>query len=225
MSKLLFLSSVILFACSCGSHQPAEKRNTSRDSIVAVLDTVSQQDQDGRLKIMDTIKKYGNNSDPVNNLWKTINTLDSIDVIKVTSILDKYGWLGPLEIGEQGNTTLFLVIQHAPLQIQKKYLPLMQSAVKNKNANLSDLALLEDRVNLAEGKKQMYGSQVRTDSLGNTWVAPIEDPDNVDNRRAKAGLQPMSDYVKQFNITWNLEDYKHKLPEIEKKEKSLGLSI
>lgn len=73
--------------------------------------------------------------------------------------LDERGWLGPDVIGQTGNSTLFLVIQHADLVTQEKYLPMMREAVTKGNAKGSSLALLEDRVLIRNGKQQRYGSQ------------------------------------------------------------------
>ncbi len=78
--------------------------------------------------------------------WKIINEKDSINLIKIKKILDERGWLGADIIGNQGNSTLFLVIQHSDIETQEKYLPMMREAVKKGNANSSSLALLEDRV-------------------------------------------------------------------------------
>jgi hypothetical protein len=46
------------------------------------------------------------------------------------SILQKYGWLGHEEIGDQANTTLFMVIQHSDQVAQEKYLPMLRSSKK-----------------------------------------------------------------------------------------------
>jgi hypothetical protein len=91
----------------------------------------------------------------------------------------------------------------------KKYLPLMRDAVKNKNASPKDLALLEDRTAISQGKKQIYGSQIgRNDSTQKFFVRPIEDPDNVDKRRASIGLEPMAEYLTRWDILWNLNEHK-----------------
>jgi hypothetical protein len=188
--------------------------------VVAILDTVLTDDQAGRNQLFDAQKKYGYDAKEVQDLWKQISYKDSIDLIKVEAIIDKYGWMGPEQIGGEGNQTLFLVIQHSPHDVQEHYLPVMRDAVKNHKADASSLALLEDRVALGEGKKQIYGSQVRSDAAGHFWVSPLEDPDHVDERRASAGLGPLSDYLKNWNITWDAAQYKKDLPEIEKKERS-----
>ena len=107
-------------------------------------------------------------------------------------------------MGEKGNSALFLVVQHAPLSTQEKYLPMMREAVKKGKARGTSLALLEDRVLMRNGKRQLYGSQVVTDpETSEKRFFPIEDVDNVDRRRAEVGLQPLAEYAQHFGITWD----------------------
>ncbi|MEZ5038583.1 MAG: DUF6624 domain-containing protein [Saprospiraceae bacterium] len=75
------------------------------------------------------------------------------------------GWLGADVIGNQGNSTLFLVIQHADIETQEKYLPMMRDAVSKGNARASSLALLEDRVALRKGEKQIFSTQSFSNKL------------------------------------------------------------
>ncbi len=189
--------------------------------LVAELDSIYTEDQRYRLQIDEIEKKYGWESNEMKAHWKIINEKDSINLIKITKLLDRYGWLGTDVIGEQGNSTLFLVIQHSDITTQEKYLPMMREAVKNGKAKGSALALLEDRVALRKGKKQIYGSQIGRDNETKLYyVSPLEDPDNVDKRRAEVGLQPLADYVSHWQIKWNIEQYKKDLPTIEAKEKA-----
>jgi len=198
-----------------------EKAEANLDKpLVAILDTIYQEDQKYRQQIDDIIEKYGWESDEMQAHWKIIIEKDSINLIKVKKILNERGWLGADIIGNQGNLTLFLVIQHADLETQEEYLPMMREAVKNGNASSSSLALLEDRVALRKGEKQIYGSQVNRDQeTGEYYVLPLIDPDNVDKRRADVGLGPIQDYISIWGMTWDVEDYKKKLPEIEAKQK------
>ncbi len=185
--------------------------------LVAQLDSIDEEDQTYRKQLDGIREKYGQQSKEMREHWKVINYKDSINLIKVKAILDKYGWLGPDIVGNAGNSTLFLVIQHADLKTQEKYLPMMREAVKNNKAQPSSLALLEDRVLMRNGKKQLYGSQISFNQKTNTYyVAALEDPDNVDKRRASVNLQPLADYVKRWKIIWDVEAYKKLLPELEK---------
>jgi len=174
--------------------------------LIRQLDTILKGDQDYRHKIKEVQENFGMDSDEMRTLWKTINEKDSIDLIKVKSILDQYGWLGADVVGEEGNSTLFLVIQHSAFDVQLHYLPIMQEAVKKGNAVASDLALLEDRVALKQGKKQIYGSQITEDpKTGKDTMAPIEDFANVDKRRAEVGLGPLEEYVSQWGIKYKIQ--------------------
>jgi hypothetical protein len=189
--------------------------------LTAELDSIYKDDQQYRMQISGIDKKYGWESKEMKDHWKIINKKDSINLIKTTNILDKYGWLGADIVGEDGNKTLFLVIQHADLNTQLKYLPMMQKAAKKGNASGSNLALLEDRVALRQGRRQIYGSQIGRDKETKLYyVSPLEDPDNVDTRRANVGLQPLADYVTQWQIKWDVEQYKKDLLSIEIKEKT-----
>lgn len=176
--------------------------------LVAMLDTIYQEDQTYRRQIGEIEEKYGRESDEMKKHWELINEKDSINLIKIQKILDEKGWLGSNVIGNQGNSTLFLVIQHSPLEVQEKYLPMMRDAVKNGKANSSSLALLEDRVALRKGGKQIYGSQIgRDQETGEYFVSPLVDPENVDKRRAEVGLGPIADYISNWNITWDVKKH------------------
>jgi hypothetical protein len=202
--------------------QNKEKAEANLDKpLVARLDSIYQDDQAYRKQIMEIGEKYGWESKEVKDQWTIVNAKDSVNLVKIKAILDQYGWLGTDVIGTQGNTTLFLVIQHADLATQEKYLPMMREAVKNGKAKARDLAMLEDRVALRQGKKQIYGSQVFKDpDTQKYYVLPLEDPDNVDKRRAEVGLQPLADYLAHWQMKWDVEQYKKELPALMEKEKS-----
>jgi hypothetical protein len=59
----------------------------------------------------------------------------------------------------------------------------------------ANIAYLEDRVRVGEGRPQFYGTQFYADEAGNIGPRPIEDPDHVDERRQAVGLQPLSEYA------------------------------
>lgn len=170
---------------------------------------IGVDDQLYRKNYRDFAKKYGIQSVEYKDLWKKQKPLDSINLVKITEITDKYGWIGSDQVGVEACSALFLVIQHSSDKaVQKKYLPMMREAVKNNKARGDDLALLEDRIALGEGKKQVYGSQYSQDEEGKKYVQPLIDPDHVDERRAEIGLMLIEDYAKLLGITWNLEEYK-----------------
>ena len=187
--------------------------------LQAKLIAIFDEDQTIRREYIAAQTQYGRESKQVDSLGNIMMFKDSVNLILIKEILDTHGWVGPDKVGGQANQTLFLVIQHADLATQQKYLPMMREAVKNKNASSNSLALLEDRVALGEGKRQLYGSQIGyDDSTQKSYVLPLEDPDNVDKRRAEMGLGPIADYVKRWDIKWDVEEYKKQLPALEAKE-------
>ncbi len=154
--------------------------------LVAKLEKIYTEDQKYRRQISRIKDEYGWESNEMKAHWQIINNKDSINLIEIVKILDNRGWLGKDIVGRQGNSTLFLVIQHSDIETQLKYLPMMREAVKEENADASSLALLEDRVALGQGKRQIYGSQIHTDNeTREMYVAPLIDPENVDIRRAE----------------------------------------
>ena len=177
------------------------------------------EDQGIRGEFMKIYKDPNSDKKKIDSIGKLMRKKDSINLIQVIKILDEKGWVGKDVVGAQANQTLFLVIQHSDLKYQQKYLPMMREAVKKGNANPGNLAYLEDRVSLREGKRQIYGSQSSKNKTTNKlYISPMIDPDNVDKRRAEVGLGTMAEYAAKMNIEWNLEAYKKELPEIEKLE-------
>ncbi|MDQ1162448.1 hypothetical protein QE422_002816 [Chryseobacterium sp. SORGH_AS 447] len=184
--------------------------------LLAIYD----EDQKYRIQMNETQKKFGPESKEMQDLWKITSQKDSINLLKIKKILDEKGWVGKDKVGAQANSALFLVIQHADLETQKKYLPMMKEAVIKGNASPGSLALLIDRIEIREGRKQIYGSQIGSNPYNKIlYVLPLIDPDNVDKRRAEVGLGPIAEYIKNWNLVWDVEKYKSELPELEKLNK------
>ncbi len=177
--------------------------------LQAELLQLHEADQSIRQFYTEAGTKYGYQHRVTDSLGRIMMHTDSLNILKLRKILDTYGWVGKDIVGEKANQCLFLVIQHSDLPVQQHYLPMMREAVQKGNATASSLALLEDRIALREGRKQIYGSQIGQDpKTGTFYVKPLEDPDHVDQRRKQVGLGPIDDYVKLWNIRWNVEEYK-----------------
>ena len=117
---------------------------------------------------------------------------DEQNLIAVTKIIDSLGWLSKEEIGDTANAALFLVIQHSNKATMEKYFPILKKAVENKKANKQDLALLTDRIEMLNGRPQIYGSQFQT--INNELVLyPILDSMNVHKRRKEIGMKSLEE--------------------------------
>ena len=201
----LFLIVLLLTIGSCTPAQPVYDKLAGKEKarVIKQLHTVYDTDQLSRQKLMPLIDQYGLASPKVKALWQVIERQDAANLLKVTALLDKYGWLSAKDVGEKGNSALFLVIQHADRKTWEKYVPVMRDAVKRKHADAADLAKLEDRLALEQGKKQIYGTQLGRDETTNRYyVFPIEDPDHLDDRRIEMGLDSMRVHVSAWGIAW-----------------------
>jgi hypothetical protein len=135
-----------------------------------------------------------------------VSYIDSCNLAQVESLISKYGWLGKSFVGARGNQTVFLVIQHADSATQEKYFPLLQKSVAEGESDASNMAMMQDRILMRRGKKQIYGSQVVFSKTGEQVFHPIEDEKNVNIRREKVGMMPIEEYAKFFGIEYKLQD-------------------
>ncbi len=130
--------------------------------------------------------------------------IDKRNIAALESIVSKYGWPGNRLAGRQGSLAAFLIVQHSDLEHQLQFLPLLKLAADKREARKSDLAMLEDRILMRQGKKQIYGSQLYSNETtdGKLTLHPIEDEEHVDERRASVGMMPIRDYLQLFNIEY-----------------------
>lgn len=61
--------------------------------------------------------------------------------------------------------------------------------------NKQNIAYLEDRVRVHQSQPQIYGTQFYTNAQDELVPRPIEDPENVDKRRAEIGLNTLAEYT------------------------------
>jgi hypothetical protein len=190
------------------------------DPLAMQLDQIYQQNLQNQRIREEVANKYGEGSIEMARHKELMALLQQSQLLQVKTILDQYGWVGKSRVGERGMTVLFEAIQHADLVTQEHYLPSLRVALKEGNARAGELSLLEDKVAMAKGKRQIYGTLFGRDTeSGQFYVMPLEDPDHVDERRAKIGLLPLENYLLHWNIKWDVAQYKKDLPMIEAKSR------
>lgn len=138
---------------------------------------------------------------PDQQLLARMKEIDTANEERITAIVRQYGWPSSQLVGRDGAEAAFLLVQHAGLTLQKKVLPLVEKAYRSGDLSGQSYALLCDRVLVREGKPQVYGTQAKRieEWKGREPVAePIADEANVDKRRAKLGLPPLSEYLQMM---------------------------
>jgi hypothetical protein len=149
-------------------------------------------------KSLDTTRKA-----EFDRLGQAMQRIDTENTRRMEEIVDRFGWPTYALVGKDGANAAWLLVQHADLspKFQQKCLDLMTRAPRDQ-IDWGDLAYLTDRVLLAEGKKQVYGTQFTLEN-GKCKPRSLEDEANVDKRRKEVGLEPLADYFKQAESFYN----------------------
>ncbi|MEM7514700.1 MAG: DUF6624 domain-containing protein, partial [Bacteroidota bacterium] len=177
LSTLLFLSS------------PLIAQEIPYESLSKRLIELYDLDQANRMKLF--TNQVSSEEKPA--FLQELRKQDSLNQQEVIQILDTYGWLPSSSIGDKAATSLFLVIQHAGLPIMEKYYPLLKVQADQQEASTMYAAMMEDRIRMYQGNKQIYGSQASSrpsaSGEGNeSFIWPIEDVERVNERRREVGF-------------------------------------
>lgn len=125
-----------------------------------------------------------------------MSAIDRKSTMRMKEVVARHGWPGASLIGEDGANAAWLLVQHADLDVafQKQCLALMEPLVERGEVAGAEFAYLYDRVAVAEKRPQRFGTQFDE----TREPRPIEDPEHVDERRAKVGLGTMAEYRQQM---------------------------
>ncbi|MBK8567708.1 MAG: hypothetical protein IPN76_31410 [Saprospiraceae bacterium] len=141
--------------------------------------------------------------------WPGMNfrQVDSVNELRLAAIIEWVGgYPGPEVVGMSEANTAWLVIQHAPIEYQMRYYPLVEQAAREGKTSMGNWAYLVDRMNMNQGVRQIYGSQMRSKTDGTGYeIYQLEDPFNVNKRRAEVGLGPIEEYIEHWGIKFEPE--------------------
>lgn len=185
--RLLF--SILTLTASLSSYSQATRQTShipNYDSLRFVLEAMVYKDQNIRRILIDSV---GLNSPHAGTYIKQMQDIDADNQMKLKVILDKYGWIEQSKIGKNAAEAFFYIIQHSDRALMTKWFPEFKRLASIGEADKTACAMMEDRLLMWSGKKQIYGSQAATfreDKKLAVW--PIEDPKNVNKRRKEMGF-------------------------------------
>jgi len=164
--------------------------------IVAMV----EEDQAIRDKILDFTKLSQEEK-------TTLNETRAKHNFRIKEIIATHGWPGIHLVGLNGSGGFWLIVQHQDqdLEFQKQCLPLLKEAVDRQDAQMRDYAYLLDRVRLNEKLPQVYGTQFKFKE-GKCYLHPIEDRENLEQRRLEAGLMPFESYIRGMKTFYRISD-------------------
>lgn len=173
-------------------------------NIDSLLRQVHNADQSARRAMIELTQSDKLDIDAVIAAQEQIEKVDSINQSVVARLLEK-GW--PQELSDESHHTLWLVIDHAPLDYQLRYLPLIEKQVAEGVISKSDYATLFDRIRMRQGAPQRYGTQTvqrrSAESNAPIYVWPIENPRKLNRLRRSMGLSPMKRYCRTVAKTYS----------------------
>jgi hypothetical protein len=113
---------------------------------------------------------------------------------RLRQIVNECGWPDEQTVGEDGSKAAWFIVQHAVgfPDLQRRCLHLMQCSAQAGLIARWQVAYLEDRIAMQEGRAQRYGTQWLDDPLdGRTRPWKLAEPERVNELRATAGLDRM----------------------------------
>jgi hypothetical protein len=202
-----------LVAPICGGERSTQEPVVQDEDLRRELRSMFQRDQQTRIGGMKAMGEAGFSFEsPASNtsprvIWIAMREQfkmswqDAANRQRLKEIVKEHGWPGKTLVGADGANAAWLLVQHsdADVAFQKECLALMEAAGDGE-VSRQDVAYLTDRVLVNEKKKQRYGTQMGM----NFEPQPIEDPENVDKRRAEIGLPPLAEYVNDAREQYEL---------------------
>ncbi len=129
---------------------------------------------------------------------RELELVDAQNTAWLHEVVATGGWPTRNRVGDEAARAAWLLVQHADHDpaFQKTCLDQFRT-LGHDEVDQSLVAYLTDRVNLAHGLPQTYGTQV--ENHDGTWRPRLlEDPANVDERRAAVGLPTLAEYLEIF---------------------------
>ena len=207
MMRVLYILVLFITLSACTNKKSVHSSIEQTDSLLCEL---HERDQQIRHELMSVQQAYIAEQrteliDSIVMLVAEQDRADSLNRVAVDSLLQN-GW--PEGLSVQSNRTIWLIIDHADVEYQERYLPLIEQQAVQGTISPSDYATLLDRVNVRRQRPQRYGTQTgykQRDDEVFTFVYPIEDIDALDSLRLSVGLDSMHLYLRQVSETLGTE--------------------
>lgn len=122
---------------------------------------------------------------------------DADNLVWLQALIAREGFPTVEKVGHQGVLNAWLLVQHADADsaLQEAVLDQLMASGSDTGLGKANVAMLSDRVRLAQGKPQRYGTQFVPNENGDPVLQePVENLAGIDARRAQAGLMPLELY-------------------------------
>ena len=132
-------------------------------------------------------------------LMQRVSELDADNLAWLARLVRKNGFPTAAQVGEQGIRHAWTLAQHADRdpQFQAWLLPFLLKRHAEGELSGMDLSRFVDRVLVAHGKPQRYGTQFSPEAWASSHygLADEQSVQTVERNRRELGIMPLADYV------------------------------
>jgi hypothetical protein len=121
--------------------------------------------------------------------------IDRQNAADLKKLLELYAWFPISKFGVGADGDAWMLVQHADAPFQRQVLTIAGPLAIKRETNSYLFAWLFDHLAWSQ---QRYGTHGQCSAFGEWEPLPVEDPDNLDARRAQIGLEPMAEYEQRF---------------------------
>ena len=177
--------------------------------------------KDADLRLREKLIKEKKLSEGYNNEMETLHIKNAE---KLNEIIDEIGFPTLEKVGIEAIESAWLIIQHSisKPEFMKKCVKLLENEAIENKVYEKNLASLTDRINVLEGKPQLYGTQFDWDKNGELSPNEYDDLLQVNVRRLKIGLNTLEEQTQIIRIQAEKEN--QTVPKnLNEREKELNL--
>jgi hypothetical protein len=123
--------------------------------------------------------------------------IDKANQAALLEMLPPEGWFLKSRYGEQAAKAAFLIVQHSEMALLPRFVPVLEPLAARGEVDPKSFAMMYDRLAANEHRPLRYGTQFKCEG-GRFIELALEDPANLDVRRAAVGLNHYAEQAKGY---------------------------
>ena len=118
------------------------------------------------------------------------------NTIRLAAIIKRCGWPDEQRFGPVAAEGAWLLAQHSDHDraFQRQARRLIKDAVRRRVTPAKHFAYLSDRLAVADGKRQLFGTQFRSNDGCTLQLLPVDSREAADRRRREIGMGTLAEY-------------------------------
>ncbi len=204
----MLLVTLMLFSCKGQTNNrnideaEVSKNKELVENLSHLIDSLYVVDQ----KVQTDIAQASQNgeNEKVEKLFLEEKKIFNRHIPILKTIFKKIGYPTNEKVGKQSSGNFFILVQHSDSDVnfQEQMLKEITKELNKNNVSKRNYAYLTDRVQLAQGKSQVYGTQVDYNTnIAQAFPKNLMDSINVNKRRKEVGLEPIEEYLNKVSET------------------------